>query len=145
VRKSAGAGDRLSRRTYLDTDVLLAAARATNEIHQKALAIIDDPQRVFVSGIASKLEVIPVPQFHRRADEVEFYETFYEACIEMVPVTNELCEAAFEEAKKCGMGGMDAVHVICASEARADELVTGEVSTKAIHRTRKVSVTSLRE
>ena len=133
----------MKRRTYLDTDALFAAARGNQWISDRALEVLDDPDREFVSAIFSKLEVIPVPLFNGRQAEVAFYEEYYSGCVEVIHASRQLCEEAFEEAKRCGLSGFDALHLICASKARAADLVTGESRALAMRRSGLVNVVSL--
>lgn len=128
------------KRTYLDTNVLFAAARGVDASHEAAMAIIEDPERTFVSGVFSMLEVVPVPLYNGKHDEVEFYDTFYQACEQIIEASAGLCQDGLEEAKTHGMGGMDALHVVSAERAGADELVTGEQRERAIHRATRVRI-----
>lgn len=52
-------------RTYIDSSVLIAAARATDALAVSALAYLDDPQRSFVSSEFVRLEVLPKPVYLR--------------------------------------------------------------------------------
>jgi hypothetical protein len=47
------------KRTFIDTGVLIAAARGQNDFAARAMAILDDPNREFASSIFVKLEVLP--------------------------------------------------------------------------------------
>lgn len=47
------------KRTFLDSGVLMAAARGTDDTALLALQILDDPDRKFVSSFFVKLEVLP--------------------------------------------------------------------------------------
>jgi len=62
-------------RTYLDAGVLIAAARGKAHLATKALDILDDPNRQFVSSVFLKLEVLPKAVYHKNTSEVEFYES----------------------------------------------------------------------
>ncbi|MEC4814457.1 MAG: hypothetical protein SAK29_14460 [Scytonema sp. PMC 1069.18] len=42
---------------FIDSGILIAAARGEGAIAQKVLAILQDPNRIFVSSIFLKLEV----------------------------------------------------------------------------------------
>lgn len=65
------------KRTYLDSGVLIAAIRGVEPIAQKALEILDDPDREFVSSMFVKLEVLPKAVYHKQTIEQEFYTTFF--------------------------------------------------------------------
>jgi hypothetical protein len=47
------------KRTFLDSGVLISAARGTDNTALNALQILDDSDRAFVSSIFVKLEVLP--------------------------------------------------------------------------------------
>jgi hypothetical protein len=49
------------KRTFLDSGVLIAAARGSDDAALEALQIIDDPDRQFVSSILIELEVFQKP------------------------------------------------------------------------------------
>jgi len=47
------------RRSFIDAGVLIAAARGTDEVAIRAIEILDDIDREFVSSSFVKLEVLP--------------------------------------------------------------------------------------
>jgi len=53
-------------RTYLDAGVLIAAARGKEPIAIRALEILDDPNRQFVSSIFLRLELLPIASVNKR-------------------------------------------------------------------------------
>ncbi len=67
------------KRTYIDSGVLIAAIRGIEPIAQKALEILDDPDREFVSSMFVKLEVLPKAAYHKQTLEQEFYTTFFDS------------------------------------------------------------------
>jgi hypothetical protein len=46
-------------RTFIDSGVLVFAARSTDEYSERALAILDDRNREFASSLFIQLEVLP--------------------------------------------------------------------------------------
>ena len=86
-------------RTFLDSGVLIAAFRSRNTVSTPALALLDDPERAFVTTDYVRLEVLPKPLHFRRETEAEFYEAFF-AAAELVEVSQALVSAAFEEADR---------------------------------------------
>lgn len=130
-------------RTYLDACVLIAAATGTNELALRALQLLDDPGRVFVSSEFVRLETLPKPRFHRRAFEVAFYEEFFARVSEWAPVDAELARDALEEATRLDASPMDALHVAAAARVQAAELVTAEKPSKPMLRSRLVAVRSI--
>jgi len=130
-------------RTFVDASILIAAARGQAPQAQKAMEILDDPAREFVSSNFVKLEVLPMPVYHGRADEVAFYQTFFAGVARWASVTDTLSAAALEEACRTGTHALDALHVAAAVAASADELITAETSSKPIHRTKSLRVRTI--
>lgn len=62
----------------MDSGVLIAAARGTDEAARRAMAVLDDPERSFASSAFVRLEVLPKALRHRREAEARFYETFFQ-------------------------------------------------------------------
>lgn len=48
-------------RTFLDAGVLIAAIRGTPEIADRAMELLNDPERIFVSSDFVQLEVLRKP------------------------------------------------------------------------------------
>ena len=65
------------KRTYVDSGVLIAAARGSGRLFDRATAILADPSREFVSSAYVRLETVPKAVFFNRTTEVEFYEEFF--------------------------------------------------------------------
>lgn len=130
-------------RTYLDSGVLIAAARGNDEAATLAFALLADTSRVFVSSIFVRLEILPKPIYVKRQDEVSFYETFFADVAEWVGLTAELAEGAYRHAAQYGLSALDALHVAAAIALGADELITAEGKGKPIHRVTALRVVSL--
>jgi hypothetical protein len=62
----------------VDADVLIAAAKGTEDFSVAALAVLDDPDRSFVASDLVKLEVLPMPTFFGHARTVSFYEEYFD-------------------------------------------------------------------
>lgn len=54
-----------SKRTFIDSGVLIAAARGRSEQSKRAMQILDDPSREFVSSPFVKLEILPKAIFNK--------------------------------------------------------------------------------
>ena len=130
-------------RTYIDAGVLISAARGIAPIAIKALEILDDPNREFVSSVFLKLEVMPKAIYYRNEAEAEFYNTFFEAITHWAGSLDTIVKEAFNEACSSGLAAMDALHVASAASPGAEELVTTERSEKPIHRTHLIKVVSI--
>ncbi len=133
----------MSKRTYLDSGVLLAACARKDEIGRRALEILDDPGRSFVLSDAVKLEILPKAVFERRQEEVEFYEAIFSQGEELKWCIDTL-HRAFDVAQRHGIAAMDAVHVATALDAGVDELVTAEKPTKPMFRVTELPISSIR-
>ncbi|MBI2921575.1 MAG: type II toxin-antitoxin system VapC family toxin [Planctomycetes bacterium] len=130
--------------TFVDADVLIAAARGTPDISDAAIAILEDPDRTFASSDFIRLEVLPKSTFTGRDEELAFYEEFFAGVTAWPPDANDVVRVALGEAKRSGLSALDALHVAAARVVGAEELVTGEKLGRPIHRTNLVRVVSLR-
>jgi predicted nucleic acid-binding protein len=129
--------------TYLDSGVLIFAARGTPEAAALALPFIQDPNREFVTSEYVRLEVLPKAIWMHNDPEADFYNAFFAINTRTVPTSAALLSLAMEEASNYGLSALDAIHVACAIFGGAEELVTSEKSTKPIHRTQGVRVVSI--
>jgi len=129
--------------TYIDSGVLIAAARGEREIAEVALSFLYDPLREYVTSDFVRIELLPKSVFHRRVEETEFYTAFLQTCIHRVQTSDALIEFALEEGCKTGISGIDAIHVACAVLSGAQELITVEKANKPIHRTRLIKVVTI--
>lgn len=130
-------------RTFLDAGVLIAAARGSGPSYLKAMEILDDGERSFVSSLFVRLEILPKALFHQRHAEVAFYESYFEEVDLWVDPDRALLEEAGRVATRFGLAALDALHVTSALVAGADELVTTEGSTRPIHRVAGLSVKTI--
>lgn len=133
----------MSKRTYLDSSVLLAACARKDEVGRRALEILDDPGRSFVLSDAVKPEILPKAIFERRQEEVDFYEAIISQG-ENLNWSIDTLHRAFDVAQRHGIAAMDAVHVANALDAGVDELVTAEKPTKPMFRVADLSISSIR-
>jgi len=132
------------KRTFLDSGVLIAAARGTDDTALLALQILDDPDRKFVSSVFVKLEVLPKAIYNGFREEAAFYQSFFENDVEIwVSLSDELAELAQQQAEKFGLSALDSLHVAAAISAGADEFVTTEKPGKPLHRVRDFRIISV--
>jgi predicted nucleic acid-binding protein len=137
----------MSKNTYLDTVVLIAAAVGTRDISDKAFSLLAEGvqgQRKFVGSDFLKIETIPKAVFHKNRDEEEFYNTYFQMCEYWANFDKDTLDKAIEHASEYGMSSIDALHVISAYKGSAQELITGEKKTKPMFRTPLLEVTSIR-
>jgi predicted nucleic acid-binding protein len=130
-------------RTYIDSGVLISAARGTAPVSELALPFLYDAAREYVTSDCVRLELVPKAKYHRRHEEVEFYEAFFSNAVRFIPTSEALVQLAYEEACRCGLRALDAIHIASAVFAGAEELITSERATKPMHRTRLVRVISI--
>jgi len=133
----------MSKRTYIDSSVLLAACARKDEIGRRALEILDDPGRSFVLSNAVRLEIFPKAIYEKRQDEIDFYDAVFLQGEELKWRTDTLYHA-HEIAAKHGIAAMDAIHVATALDAGVDEFVTAEKSTKPMFRVAELHMHSIR-
>jgi predicted nucleic acid-binding protein len=130
-------------RTFLDAGVLIAAIRGTPEIAGRAMELMNDPERLFVSSDFVQLEVLPKAVYFRQEAEASFYMTYFASVTEMVPVSQGLVSEASEQAQRSGMAAMDALHVAAAQAGKADEFITVERPGKPLFRVEGLTVQTL--
>ncbi len=134
----------MPKRTYIDTCLLIAAFRGEDDIGRKALAVLDDPDRILVVSDAVRLEVLPKPRYHCQQEEVEFYEAVFADAQNLGWNANALRQAQ-ALAETHGIDAMDAIHVAHALAAGVDEFVSAEKPTKPMFRVRSIAMRSIRQ
>ena len=129
-------------RTFLDAGVLIAAARSVGPDQDRALRLLEDPSRVFLTSPYVQLEVVPKAIYFKKHLERSFYEKFFKnaVCYRQL----EKIEAAAQiEASRSGLAAIDALHLAAAHLSHADEFVTTEKPNKPVHRSSLVKVVYL--
>jgi predicted nucleic acid-binding protein len=129
-------------RTFLDSGVLIAAARSLDPDGERALKFFEEPNRVFLTSPFVHLEVVPKAIFFRKQMERSFYDKYFQNAVWFREV-DKIEVAAQTEAARAGLGAMDALHLAAAHLSRADEFITTEKPNKAIHRSSLVKVVYL--
>ena len=130
-------------RTFLDAGVLIAAIRGTPEIATRAMELINDPERLFISSEFVQLEVLPKALYYRQMQEVSFYRAYFASVTEMVPVSQALVSQAAEQAQRAGLAAMDALHIAAAKAGNAAEFITVERPGKPLFRVEGLSMQTL--
>ena len=122
--------------TFTDASVLIYAARkptaATFARRLRALQVLGDPDREFLSSEFLRLEVLPIPLYYHKTREIAFYQKFF-ASIVLWADSASLITAAYALASQFGLGALDSLHVAAAAASGA-ELVCAEKPTKPIYR-----------
>jgi predicted nucleic acid-binding protein len=129
--------------SFIDSGVLVTAARSVGELSEKALAILEDPEREFASSEFIKLEVIPKAVYNRQTKEAEFYETFFNSVTYWAPDLNKIVQDAYQIGGQYGLAAMDALHLAAALSLGAEEFITTEKPTKPMFRVSGINVISI--
>ncbi len=130
-------------RTFIDSGVLIYAARGEDAIAEVALQFLEDSNREFASSIFLKLEVLPKAIFNKREQESRFYESFFSAVSYWAMDIDLIVRNAYQESGQFGLGAMDALHVAAAVSVGATEFITNEKPNKSIHRTQSIQIISI--
>lgn len=130
-------------RTFIDSGVLIVAARGEGAIAERALAILEDPNREFASSVFLKLEVLPKAIYNNQVTEIRFYEEYFSAVSYWATEFDQIIQNAYREMSESGLGAMDALHVTAAISVGAVELITNEKPEKSIHRSKSIQVISI--
>jgi predicted nucleic acid-binding protein len=130
-------------RTFLDAGVLIAAIRGAPEVADRALALLNDPERLFISSDFVQLEVLPKAVYFRHTAEASFYRAYFASVAEMVPVSHALVLHASEEAQQAGLAAMDALHVAAARIGDVTEFITVEHPRKPLFRVEGLTMRTL--
>ena len=128
--------------TFVDAGALIAAACGLPDIADRAMRVLDDPGRVFVTSDFVRLEVLPKPSYHGFQDQVDFYKEFF-ANVRRIAISKKLLEEALEEACRFGLSACDAIHVTAARQGKCVEFITTEKITKPLFRVSDIKVISL--
>jgi predicted nucleic acid-binding protein len=132
-------------RSFPDSGVLIDAARAARPERAKAaLDYFNDPQRTYLTSPFVRLETVPKAYYTARTEELSFYDSFFnDSGVEWCRDWEQMEAIAEQEARKHGLGALDALHVAAAHLLGADELVTTEGPHKPVHRTQRVRIVYL--
>lgn len=130
------------RRTAIDANVLIAAWSGREMLFQRALEVLEDPDRLMIVSDALWHEVMPKAIYFAKPAEENFYRSVF-ARAEQLAWSQELVELAKRLAQGYGLAAMDAVHLAVAVASGADEFVSGERPGKPMFRVREVHVSSL--
>ncbi|BAZ24188.1 hypothetical protein NIES4073_50800 [Kalymmatonema gypsitolerans NIES-4073] len=129
--------------TFIDSGVLVTAARGVGEDSEKALEILADSSREFASSEFIKMEVIPKAIYNRKTAEAEFYESFFDAVTYWANDIEKVIQEAYQIAAQYGLAAMDALDVAAALSVSAEEFVTTEKKTKPMFRVSSIKIISI--
>ena len=129
--------------TYVDANVLIAAAKGRSDAARRAIDILDDPYREFAASDYLRLEVVPKAVYFEHPLEVAFYDAFFRNVARWADCDETLINSALAVATEHGLAATDALHVAAAKSLGANVLVTGERPTKPMFRVRDIAIHSL--
>jgi hypothetical protein len=129
-------------RVFVDSGVLVAAARGEYPLRETARHLLSDPNHTFLTSPFVYLETAPKARYHQRVLELASYHTFFYHA-EWSRDVEQIVELGTDLAQRYGVGPMDALHLAAANLLGADELVTIEKPGKSIYRARIVRVVYL--
>jgi predicted nucleic acid-binding protein len=129
-------------RTFLDSGVLIAGARSVSPDRERALQLLEEPNRAFLTSPFVYLEVLPKAIYFKKRLERSFYDRYFQNAAWLREV-DKIEAVAQMEAAKAGLGAMDALHLAAAHLSHADEFITTEKPNKSIHRSTLVKVVYL--
>ena len=122
--------------TYVDAAVLIYAAKKptaeTFTRRLRAIQILTDPNREFVSSEFLRLEVLPIPNYFKKSKEIAFYQAFFNGVSHWVS-DSQLLNSAYQLASQYGLGALDALHISAAMSVNA-EFISAEKPTKPMYR-----------
>lgn len=140
---SAGAVLPMTKRTYIDANLLIAAWKGDDEAGPAALAVLDDLERTLLVSDALWLEVMPKAIYQKQQGEMAFYQGIFERA-EHCHWQLDVLQQAHGLAQRYGIAAMDSIHVATALAAGADEFISGEKPTRPMFRVREMPMISLR-
>jgi hypothetical protein len=129
-------------RTFLDAGILIAAVRGQEKEAARALAILEDSERSFLTSDFLRMEVLPKAIYYQRPAEVALYERYF-ARAQSVPISAVLVAQAYTEACTFGLSALDALHLTFAKAGGAEEFITTENPTQPLFRVTGIVITPL--
>jgi predicted nucleic acid-binding protein len=131
--------------TYIDTGVLIAAFRGTEELSKRAIAVLAAPERDFASSDFVRLELMPKATYNKKQEELDFYDAVFSSIEHWAQVNEGLIASALDIGNIAGLSAMDALHVASARQLGVEEIVTSERTDKPLHRVQTPQIVSLAE
>jgi predicted nucleic acid-binding protein len=118
--------------TFVDASVLINAIVGQNASRKmRALSVLGDPHRNFISTEYLRLKILPIPTAYRKSREIAFYERFFQGVSNWIDCAS-LITPAYRIACKHGVGALDALHLAAAASESA-EFDSAEKPTKPIY------------
>jgi predicted nucleic acid-binding protein len=129
-------------RTFVDANVLIAAAKAKAEDAKEAFCVLGDPEREFVTNDYLWLETVPKARYNGYPEQADFFEQVFASAVAHHEASAQGIVEAKALALKYGLSGIDALHVCSAITLGAHEFITGE-RKRILSRVREIAVRQL--
>lgn len=130
-------------RTFIDSGVLIAAARGNTIRSLAALRVLSDRDREFASSAFIRLETLPKATYNQQQAEAEFYESFFGSVTLWATKLEQIVQTGNRIACTYGLAAMDALHIAAALSVDAEEFITTEKTTKPMHRVTEIQIVSI--
>jgi predicted nucleic acid-binding protein len=128
-------------KTFVDSGVLIVAARGDQTESEPALRVSEDPRRQLLTSVFVRLEVYPKTAFHLYPLQRAFLNEFFmDPSLEWARDLNGLVHLAVSESERYGLAAMDALRVAAALLLSGDEFVTTEKPGRPIYQVDSLSV-----
>lgn len=128
-------------RSFLDSNILIAASRNDQPNSESALAVLASPNRRFLTSVFVRLEVYPKVAYHdfplQRAIMQEF---FMDPTLEWSRDLDAVVNMALHLAETYNTSPMDSLHLASAILLHADEFLTAEKPGRPMYRVRDLNV-----
>ena len=130
--------------TFIDSGILLAGWRGTPVLRIKALTILSETEREFISSPFVRLELKPKAIYHKNILEADFYDVFFENVTFWIDKVEKIVNLAETVSEKHSLNGMDALHISAAIIGKADEFITTERVVSPLHRVTEMKIISIK-
>ena len=128
--------------TFLDAGILIADGRGKETDAARAVTLLEDPTRSFITSDFLRMEVLPKALYYQRSGEVSLYERFFSKA-RLIPVSASLAVQAYKEACAFGLSALDALHITAAKASGAQEFITTERTSTPLFRVTGLVITTI--
>ncbi|MFQ4141193.1 PIN domain-containing protein [Chlorogloeopsis sp. ULAP02] len=107
-------------RTFIDSGVLIAAARANTIRSLAALHILNARDREFASSAFIQLETLPKAIYNQQQAEAKFYECFLSSITLWATKLEQIVQTGNRISCTYGLAAMDGLHIAAALSVDAE-------------------------
>ena len=130
-------------RVFLDSGILLTGWKGKVVDRDKAIAIMADANREFVSSQMVRLELFPKSSYFKNQPEIAFYRNFFECLKGEELLSADLGNEAMDLGMQYGLAAADALNIAAAVRQEASEFITTEIPGKPMFRVKEILIVSL--